>query len=295
MLSLFAASLPLVVAVMQDPVTFKYDGKRGQSNKVDLRSKFGIGFEGEEASIDLVRGLSPLLSLEKAVFEGPATVEVTRAPRAAPLEIRVAFDSAKVSGSYDEEEYEYSFDKAKAADGLEQDKLKAMLYTIFSAGGSYRLAKNGVVTDQDPNQDPAGEALSLILRPTPRFPDRALKVGETWELEWESRTQEKDHKGRIKFKQTATFESLDGPRAVIVWKLEGKDNRDGKDSNGNVNEVKVKGEAKVTFDLEQGRVAAYEASGEIRTVAKGEDPNSGTAFDLSIILKGESKMTPRPD
>jgi hypothetical protein len=86
-----------------------------------------------------------------------------------------------------------------------------------------------------------------------------------------------------------------GDRVTISWKLEGKDTRDGKDANGNVSEVRVKAEAKVTFDRAIGGVIACESSGEIRTTAKGEDPNSGIPFGIAVIVRGGGNMAPRTE
>jgi hypothetical protein len=290
----FAAALGLSASLAQDGdgLRLAYGGKRGDRIEARLKSRMDLIFEGDPTTVDHVRAMSPFFAFDHVTYEGPAVREVLRAPAGASIRIRDRFSKAKATGVYDDQAFEHEFDRSVAEQIPSEEKLKGILYFIFAAGRTFRVTPAGELTEEDPTQDPTGEALSLIQNPHPRFPDREVKVGESWETEWESRTTDKDTGGKIRFKQTVRFEKREGAKAVLAVTLEGRDNRDGKDKNGNVNEVRVSGTAKVTFDKARGGVAAYESAGEIEATARGTDPGSGTEYDLVLTIKGEGKMTP---
>lgn len=288
----------LLAAAVQDQddssVRLRYDGKRGQEREVLLKTQFGIGFEGDPDSIDLLRSLSPFFAFERATIEGPAVQKILHARRDEPLEHWIRFNRAVAEGVYDEEPFEYTFEKGKEYDDLETDALKGMLFAIFQGGRRFRLSRRGEFREMlDENKDPNGEALDHITTPYPRFPEEAVGVGDSWTVSWASRTTDKETGGRIEFAQTCTLKSLEEGTARIEVVLEGKDDREGKGKNGNTNEVRVRGSATVRFDVEAGRLISYEGEGEVRIHVAGEDPNQGLEYDATIILKGEGNLGPR--
>lgn len=289
-----AAALGLSASLAQDGdgLRLAYGGKRGDRVESRVKSRMDLGFEGDPTTVDYVRALSPFLAFDHVTYEGPSVREVLRAAPGASIRRRDQFAKVKATGVYDDKAFEHEFDRSVPEQIPPEEKLKGILYYLFAAGRTFRVTPSGELTDEDPTQDPTGEALSLIQNPHPRFPDREVTVGETWETEWESRTTDNNTGGKTRFKQTVKLEKRDGSKAVLAVTLEGRDNRDGKDKNGNVNEVRVSGSAQVTFDTARGGIVAYESTGEIKATARGTDPDSGTEYDLILTIKGEGRMTP---
>lgn len=278
----------------QEKVHLRHGGKRGQEWDVTLQIHFGVAFEGDPDSIDMLRSLSPFFAFETVTLEGPAEHKILRAPKDGPLRHWIRFERAVAEGVYDGEEFQYTFGRGKKEDDLEEDKLKQTLYAIFMGGRRFELSRTGEFRDlNDENKDPNGEAMDHLISPFPRFPRKPVAVGGSWTVRWTSRTKEKDHGGRIEFTEKGTLQSLEDGRAVIVLELSGKDTRGGKEANGNTNEIRVHGRATVHLDVESGRVLQYDSSGEVRVHVSGFSPDLGVEYDATIILKAGGRLKPR--
>lgn len=285
-------AVTLISAVLlQDGVLLEHRGKRGQAADYDQIIQFGIEFKGPEDQVDRVKALSPFFSIENMVIEAVATHEVLTAPKdGAPL-WRQRFAKAKIHGTYAGEEFEYRF----AADRKEEpgdDKLKGIAYALFLAGRSHKLSKRGAMEDLDPNKDPNGEALDMILYPMPRFRDVPVKVGDSWSEEWTTRTQDKDGGHRLRLKQSVTLEKIENGVAHLRVELGGEIQKPA-DAKGWTEQVTPKGDARVRFDVERGHVVGYESSGVVDIHIKGTDPNTAEEYDVHLLLRGRGRLAPR--
>lgn len=282
----------VALLLLQDPVKLEHKGKRGQSTAFKQTVRFGITFKGEEDTVDKIKALTPLFSLQDFALEGESTFEVLKAPKDGSILWKGIYEKARIHGTYDDEEFEYNFTReTKVTTG--EDKLKDLVYTIFMGGRSHKLSKLGVMEDVlDPNKDPNGEALELILYPMPRFQDKAIQAGETWTEEWLSRTTDKDGKHKIKFKQTVTVEFIEAGVAQLKVRLGGQMHKT-EELKSFTHAVTPQAEATVRFDIEKGHVVGYESNGSVDIHVKGADPNSTEEYDVHLILSGAGKLDPR--
>ncbi len=282
--------IPLIL-LLQDELKLEHRAVRGQSVEVHQVVRFGIAFKGDEDWAERLRALSPLLSIQDFVLDAEATHEVVRAPKDGAAIWRVKYGKAKVHGLYDDEKFEYVF-SADRKEEPGEDKLKAMVYSIYAGGRSHKVTRSGEMEDFDPNKDPNGEALDLICYPLPRFQDKAVKAGDSWTNEWLSRTKDKDSGYRIKFKQTVTLEKIEDKIAHLKVVLGGEIQK-AEGAKGFAHTVTPKAESSVRFDLDKGQVVAYDSTGEVDVHIKGTDPNSTDEIDVHLILKGQGKLEPR--
>jgi hypothetical protein len=275
----------IIPILLQDAVTLEHRGARAEFHQV---IQFGIEFKGDEDQCDKLRAISPFLSIQNLVLDAEATHEVNRTPTA--MIWKYKYQKAKVFGTYADEKFEFQF-AADKKENTEGSKFKAAVYTIFSAGRTHKLTRLGAMEDFDPTKDPNGEALDLILFPMPRFPDKPVKVGDTWSEEWLTRTKDKDSGYRLKLKQSVTLEKLDGAVARLKVNLGGQIQKPDH-KKGFADSVTPEGEACVLFDMARGQVVGYDSRGSVDVHIKGADPNSTEEFDLHLILKGSGKLGP---
>lgn len=281
-----------LLLLAQDPLRLEHKAKRGQSIDCHQIVQFGIELKGDEEWVDKIKALSPLLSIQNCIIDSEATHEVIKAPKDEPALWRVKHLKGRVHGTYNDEAFEYNFAADRKVEPGD-DKLKAMMYTLFAGGRTHALSKLGAMEDKgDPNKDPNGEGLDLIVYPIPRFQDKAIQAGDRWTEEWLSRTKDKESGHRIKFRQTVSVEKIDGAVAILKVVLAGEMQKPA-GAKGNTESVTPKGEASVQFDIEKGQVVGYDSTGSVDIHFKGTDPNSTDVYDVHLILKGHGKMEAR--
>jgi hypothetical protein len=286
----FALALACL-ALAQDPVAFEHKGKRGQTSSFKQIVQFGIEFKGTEDWVEKIRALSPLFAIQDFIVEADATHEVVGA-KDGSVTWKMKYDRANIHGKYDDEAFEYNFSADKKEDPGE-DKLKGLVYMIFVGGRHHKLSKLGDMQDLgDPNKDPNGEGLDLLIFPMPRFQNKAVKAGDSWTEEWLSRTTDKDGRHKIKFKQTVTVDKIEGRIAHLKVVLGGAIHKTEEIKSG-TEAITPKGEATVQFDIDKGQVVAYDSKGSVDLHLKGTDPNSTDEYDVHIILNGRGKLEPK--
>lgn len=282
-------ALLLLAILAQDEVKLEYKFKRGQKFECRQTVRLVLDFKGDEDTVDKVKALHPFLSFKELTVDGDAEHE-TKKTEKEKAAIQVKWKKAKCSGNYADEDFEYTFSKDKPEQVGDDDKLKQMMYFLFVAGRAHDLYKTGECEDTgDKDKDLNGEILDLFAFCHPRFPDKALKVGEEWAVEWKSRRADKETGKHILMKQVGKLEKVEGKLAHLTLKFSGEhDVKDKEDANP-YREAKIAGEATVVFNIEEGRVVKCEAKGENVLRYKGSDPNGLGDFDVTIILKSEGK------
>ena len=287
------------VVVAQDTtdkvaLEYKFDNRR--PHDVSLNFTLGLKFEGSETAIDYISSSSPFFSFEKIQMESDGVIRNLRSRRGSDSgRIRLRYDEARISGVYDDEDYEYDFKRGVQPEDLEEDKLKGFVWIIFWAGKTFELTKDGEYKSEDKNQDAGGEVMDIIQLGVTRLPSVPISIGAEWEKTYKTKNRQKEDKARFELTQKSKLVKLEDGKATIKSTLTGKAVDGEAKENAYTEDAKstVKGEMTIVLDTKSGRVISWKSKGEIRYSFKGADPNSGEDLDLEIILTIKSELSPR--
>jgi hypothetical protein len=278
---------------LQDPAhELTYRGQKGDKNSVTGDVVLKLKIDGTDALTNLVRSSMEFLSFSKIHIKGEGVRRVTRtAPKGTGIKIEYA--TARVEGVYDDEPFEYDFERKAPPEKLAEDKLKQICWFLSMGGPDYRIGTKGEFASNDPNKDAWGEAMEIAVNALVRLPEKPVAAGGEWSAAWKGAYKQKDNDGRFAFSQKAKLEKVEGKRARIAFEatgtLEIPEAR--REKNAEVQETKYDAKGFIVLDLESGGVVTSESTGSVRARYKGTDPNTGEAHELKVDFEVESKFT----
>lgn len=282
--------LALLALPPQEGVTLRY-GAQNAKDKVYAEWTLGLALEGTEQTVNFVRSLHPFLSLERLSLraEGSRKVQGAR--------VKFEYDEARVEARYDDEDFQIDFERGVQPAGLEENKFRQFLWFLMAAGRNFTLSPRGEYRSDDPNQDHNGEAMDLIGLAVLRFPEGAVRPGETFEAEWKGERSEKNKKGRFAFRQKGTVEKVEdraGVRvATVVGELSGTLEVPPEERDRGAEEAWTKCEGKVRAEIEvdSGRVLSSEGSGKVVAYYRAPAGDGGkNEFTLTLSVSGKVKV-----
>lgn len=265
----------------------RYASERGARDKVYAEMKMGVKIEGSEPLANFVRSMHPFLSMEKLLIRAEGGYQVVAKNRR-----KLEHDEARVELRYDDDDYEFDFQKGQAPED-DKNKLRKMMWYLAAGGKNYTLSPEGEYRSDDLTQDHNGEAMDLLAMGITRMPDKEVKQGDTYEKSWKGLRSEKGKQAKFDFVQKVTVEKIeekDGKRiATLAGDLTGKLDG-GKDPSAEEGWTKVEGKTKLVLEVETGRVLASEGKGSVVGYFKNTAEN-GSKQELTLTFSVEGKMT----
>jgi hypothetical protein len=264
----------------------RYAGEKSGRDKVFIETKVGIKIEGSDQMVNFIRSMHPFLSMEKLQIRAEGGSQVVSKNRR-----KIDYDEARVEVRYDDEEYEFDFQKGQAPED-DKNKLRQMMWFLAAGGRNFTLSPEGEYRSDDLTQDQNGEAMDLITLAVTRMPDKELKQGESYEKTWKGLRSEKGKQGKYDFKQKVTVEKIelkDGKKvATLAGELTGKVDG-GKDPAAEEGWTKCEGKTKTVIEVETGRVFASEGKGSV-TVYFRNTADTGAKQELKMSFSVEGKL-----
>ena len=288
MLRIALASLLL----LQDgAVDLAYGGKKGEKTGVTGDVTLKLKIEGTEAITNLVRSSMEFLSFSEIRIKGDGVRRLAGANDKG-MQHKIEYATARVAGTYDDEPYEFDFERKAPPGDLSSNKLKQICWFLSMAGPEYRLAPKGAYASNDPNKEAWGEALDLAVNAIVRLPEKPVSPGAEWTAEWKGTHKQKDNEGIFAFKQKAKVEKLEKGVARIAFELSGRLEipEAKRDKNAEIQETKFEAKGSITLDTATGIVTSQECAGGVTAKYKGVDPNTGEMHELTVTFDVTAKM-----
>lgn len=284
------ASLTMLL-LLQDEALLRYGGERGAKATVVSELTLDLDIKGSEQAVTHIRTTSPFFSFSKIHWRAEGERRVERVDRKSEARtLRTDFAQARVDGVYDDEKYEYDFERGAPPGDLKDDKLKGMLWAIAMSGHPQTLTPAGELRAVDPNQDAFGEVLMHFAWPVARLSEKAVKAGDTWESKWRGERKDKQNQSQFDFVQKSKLEKLADGRAEISCELAGTSTAGKSDEHTQ----KTEGKSRLTLDTKRGLVVAWESESKLTVQFKGTDPGSGEALEVTVVFAVRSKMEEKP-
>ena len=262
-----------------------------------LRGQDGVTLkvDGTEAITNMVRSAMEFLQFQKIHIRGEGARKVAKADKKS-VEFHVEYDTARVDGSFDDEPYEFDFERKTPPEGLDKDKLKQICWFFSMGGPQFIVDPKGSYKSTDPNKDAWGEAMDLVANGVVRLSDKPVKAGEEWTSDWKGQYKQKDNDGRFNFTQKSKIEKIeekDGRKLahishVLTGTLDIPEAK--RDKNAEKQETKLEAKGTLVLDVESGAIVSSTAKGTVIAEYKGLDPNTGDSHELKIQFGVESKF-----
>ena len=289
--------LVLIAAILlvQDGAReLKYGGKKGDKTAIAGEVTLKLKIDGTEALTNLVRSSMEFLSFSEIRIKGEGVRRVT-GPSAKGMGHKVEYSAARVAGTYDDDPFQFDFERGAPPGDLSTSKLKQICWFLSMAGPDYRVGSRGEYASSDANKEAWGEALDLVINALIRLPEKPVAAGEEWTTEWKGTYKQKDNEGIFAYKQKAKVEKFEKSVARLTFESTGKlEIPEGKrDKNAEVQETTFEAKGALALDLETGLAVSHDTTGAVRAKYKGVDPNTGENHELKIDFEVTSKFTPK--
>ncbi|HEU4338520.1 MAG TPA: hypothetical protein VFS19_00505, partial [Planctomycetota bacterium] len=241
---------------------------------------------------NLVRSSMEFLSFYEIRIKGEGVRRVT-GPSPKGVGHKVEYSAARVAGTYDDEAFQFDFERGAPPGDLTTSKLKQICWFLSMAGPDYRIGERGEYASSDANKEAWGEALDLVVNGLVRLSEKPVSQGGEWVSEWKGTCKQKDNDGIFAFKQKAKMEKLEKSIARISFETTGKlEIPEGKrDKNAEVQETTFEAKGTVALDVDTGLSVSHDTTGAVRAKYKGVDPNTGETHELKIDFEATSKFT----
>ena len=284
-------ALIALLVLAQDAVTLKYGGKKGDSIPLKGETTVTLKVDGSETFVNMVKSSMEFLNFQKIHVRGEGVRKVVKSDKK-NVETFIEYATARVDGKFDDEPYEFDFDRAAPPEGLDKDKLKQICWFLSMGGPQLIVDAKGVYRSSDANKDAWSEATDIVTSGAVRFTDKPVKQGDTWSSEWTSAYKQKDNDGRFAFKQKAKLEKLDGKRATVSFEMTGtlEIPEAKRDKNAEKQETKLEAKGTIVIDVDTGLVRSVTTKGSIVAQYKATDPNSSEIHELKMEEGLESKF-----
>ena len=272
----------------------KYGGKRGDKTEVAGEVTLKLKIDGTEALTNLVRSSMEFLSFSEIRIKGEGVRRVT-APSAKGTGHKVEYSAARVAGTYDDEPFQFDFERGTPPADLSTSKLKQICWFLSMAGPDYRIGTRGEYSSNDANKEAWGEALDLAINALVRLPEKPVAAGEEWTLEWKGTYKQKDNEGIFAYRQKAKVEKFEKSVARIAFETTGKLEipEAKRDKNAEVQETTFESKGTLGLDVDSGLAVSHDTTGAVKAKYKGIDPNTGETHELKIEFNVTSKITPK--
>ncbi len=276
-------ALLTLALLLQDEVTLRYGTERVTKTGVASEMSLELDIKGSDVAVNFIRSTSPFFSFSKIhwVADGERRVD--------KKSVRTEFAEARLDGVYDDEKYEYDFQRSAPPSDLQTDKLKGLLWMLAMNGHPQTLAPTGDLRAADPNQDAMGEAMMLLAWPVARASEKAVKAGDTWESKWRGERKDKQSKAQVDYVQKVTLEKLADGVAEMAFELTGAGTGQ-KAAGQDKNEQKIEAKGKVRLDTKTGQILGWQSEGKITVTFAGTDPGSGEALEVTVTFAIKSKL-----
>jgi hypothetical protein len=266
----------------------KYGGKKGDKTPLAGEVTLKLKIDGTEAITNLVRSSMEFLSFSEIRIKGEGVRRVL-GPVGKGVGHRVEYSAARVAGTYDDEAFQFDFERGAPPADLATNKLKQICWYLSMAGPEYRLGPLGEYTSNDPNKEAWGEALDIAVNGLVRFSEKPVSPGGEWTAEWKGACKQKDNEGIFAFKQKAKLEKSTGRISFeTTGKLEIPEAK--RDKNAEVQETTFEAKGTVDLNVETGLATSHDTTGLVRARYKGIDPNTGETHELKIEFEVASKF-----
>jgi len=286
------ALLAAVLFVQDGARELKYGGKKGDKTAIEGEVTLKLKIDGTEAITNLVRSSMEFLSFSEIRIKGEGVRRVT-GPSAKGVGHKVEYAAARVAGTYDDEPFQFDFERGAPPGDLTTSKLKQICWFLSMGGPDYRVGSRGEYASNDANKEAWGEALDLVVSAVVRLPEKPVAAGEEWTLEWKGAYKQKDNEGIFAFRQKAKVEKFEKTVAHISFETTGKlEIPEGKrDKNAEVQETTFEAKGTLGLDVESGLAVSHDTTGAVRAKYKGVDPNTGETHELKIDFEATSRVT----
>ncbi len=292
-------ALPLFALLVQDAPSgteLRYGGKKGDAIPVSHELTITLKISGSEQLVTMVRSSMAFLSFEKIRMRGDGTRHVESSKKD-KTGVRLDVDAARVDGVYDDEPYEFDFDKSAPPENLKDDKLKETLWMLSMGGRKYTVGARGEYKSSDINQDAWGEANDIVSLALVRLPEKAVEAGGTWEQKWTGERKQKDNGAVWDYTQKAKLEKIEERAGRKVARIsfelagamivpEGK-----RDPNMKTGGTTLEASGWLEMDVTTGLPLASESNGKVRAHATFVNADGGADHELEILNTIEGKIS----
>jgi hypothetical protein len=279
---MMALTVLTVLVLQDDGILLRYGNERAKT-AVASEMTLELDIKGSDVAVNFIRSTSPFFSFSKIhwVADGERRTD--------KKSVRTDFAEARVDGVYDDEKYEYDFQRGAPPSDLQTDKLKGLLWMLAMNGHPQTLTPTGDLRAADPNQDAMGEAMMLLAWPVARPSEKPAKAGDTWETKWRGERKDKQSKAQVDYAQKVTLEKLADGVAELVFELTGTGTGQ-KAAGQDKAEQKVESKGKVRLDTRTGQILGWQSDGKITVTFAGTDPGSGEALEVTVTFAIKSKL-----
>ncbi len=286
--------LLVVALLLQDPIELKYGGEKGASAPVDAAYTLTLKITGTEQMVTMVRSAEAFFGFEKIRVRASGERKILSNTKG-KVHVKIEVDEARVDGVYDDEKYEFDFEKSAPPEGLDKDKLQQICWFLGMGGRDYTLGLKGDYKSSDENQDAWGEILDYASVAAVRLPDAPVKVGEEWESKWKTERKQKDNDGRYAIAQKAKIEKIEKNVARISFSAKASLEipKEKVDKNQKKSENVFEASGWVDLDLKTGAALGSESKGKVRAWATFHNEEGGADHELEILSTVEAKITPK--
>ena len=273
----------LALALLQDEVAIRYGAERVTKTSVASELSLELDIKGSDVAVNFIRSTSPFFSFSRIHWVADGERRVDR------KSVRTEFAEARVDGVYDDEKYEFDFQRGAPPSDLQTDKLKGLLWMLAMNGHPQTLSPLGELRAADPNQDAMGEAMLLLGWPVARPSEKAVKAGDTWESKWRGERKDRQSKAQVDYVQKVTLEKLADGVAELAFELTGAGTGQ-KAAGQDKAEQKIEAKGRVRLDTKTGQLLGWQSDGKITVTFAGTDPGSGEAFEVTVTFAIKSKL-----
>jgi hypothetical protein len=286
------AIVAALLLVQDGAVELKYGGKKGDKTSHAGELTLKLKIDGTEAITNLVRSSMEFLSFSEIRIKGEGVRRVT-GPGAKGVGHKVEYSATRVTGVYDDEPFQFDFERGAPPADLSTQKLKQICWFLSMGGPDYRIGPLGEYASSDPNKEAWGEALDLVANGVVRLSDKPVAPGGEWTSEWKGAYKQKDNDGIFAYRQKAKLEKVEKSEARISFETTGKlEIPEGKrDKNAEVQGADFDAKGWITLNVDTGLVTSVDTSGAVRGKYKGIDPNTGETHELKIDFEVTSKTS----
>ncbi len=280
-------SLAGFMLLMAGPETLSYRGKSGDSIPTQGVFTLTLDILGPDAVTGQLRSENTMLFIQRLHVHGEGSRVITSSEEKGN-NVQILFDRARVEGTYDNELYQFDFERTSPPENLQKDQFLLFSWALSMGGRHYKLGPKGEYFTGDPNDDAHSEAVNLLIDAPVRLPNHGVKVGEEWANEWTGVRRQEDNDGAFHYRQTASLQEIvenGSRRAHISFETTGRlQIPPGKNTNGEETLLEAKGS--IVLDLENGLVIATNSSGTVTSEFKA----SGVKIVWWIEAKYEEKQ-----
>jgi hypothetical protein len=260
-----------VVALAIAPQNLTYRPAQGQPKPVEGEYTYTFEISGPDALVKQIVASNPVLTVQE--IRSTRSGQLKTSPGVGNTShVELTYEKAHVTGVVSGKPFQYDFVRDTPPPSLDPAKEPARVISWGLTMGrrNYLVGPTGDYSLTDPTQDAQAEASAIIIDGAVRLPQRAVKVGDTWNSEWTGKGRQKANGASFSYKQTARLEELSegaSPRARISFTTTAVMNVPA-DKNVQDESTTLDAKGTIVLDVTTGTVVASENAGSITTDLK---------------------------